>query len=216
MHKKLLIIGGEGHGCVIASCINDNIKRFGDNEWEVCGFLNDYYDAIDNYPVLGRTCDIPYFVSKGYYFAWGIHLIGRNYQTKEAFDRMNIPTDRLATIIHRTAFIGDGVYISPGCLVMANTYIAPRSYIGIGTMIKANVCVGHDVKCGPLCHLAMGSIVGSYSQIGICSDVAIGSVVLERKHIGDYSMLGAHAILTHNIPDREAWVGNPAKFLRKI
>ena len=41
-NKKVIIIGGEGNGGVVASCIEDNRSRFGDNEWKVEGFLNDF------------------------------------------------------------------------------------------------------------------------------------------------------------------------------
>ena len=39
MNKKVIIIGGEGNGGVIAACIEDNRKRFGDLEWQVAGFV---------------------------------------------------------------------------------------------------------------------------------------------------------------------------------
>lgn len=216
MSKKVLIIGGDGHGSVIASCIKDNYNRYNDDEWEVVGFLNDFEENIGDYPVYGKTTEIQVWAAKDYYFAWGIHLIGRNIVTKKVFDRMQIPIDRLATVIHRSAFIGEGVVLEPGCFVMANSYIAPRSCIGMCSMIKANVNIGHDVICGPLCHFAMGAIVGSHTHIGLCSDVAIGSVVLEYRNIGDYSMLGAHSLLTHNIQNNEIFIGTPAKFLKNI
>lgn len=216
MSKPLLIIGGNGHGSIIASCVKDNCTKYGNDEWAVEGFINDYESRIDEYPVLGKTSDIPKLADEGFYFAWGIHLIGKNPITKAAFDRIAVPMDKLATIIHQSAFIGEGVTLDPGCFVMANTYIAPRTHIGCCSMIKANVNIGHDVVCGPLCHFAMGSIIGSYAQIGICSDVALGSVVLEKKRIGNFSMLGAHSLLTHDIPNYEIHVGTPAKFFRKI
>lgn len=216
MKKKLLIIGGEGHGSIIASCIIDNLRHDKNYEWEVDGFINDFEDRIDNYPVLGKTSEINIFASKGYYFAWGIHLIGRNPVTVQAFNKMNIPLNRLATIIHHSAFIGEGVVLEPGCFVMAHSYIAPRTHLGIGTMVKANVNIGHDVMCGRLCHFAMGAIVGSYVQVGTCADVALGSVVLEKRNLGDYSMLGAHSLATHDIPRGEIHVGSPAHFLKYI
>lgn len=216
MSKKVLIVGGEGHGSVIASCINDNRKRFNDNEWEVAGYVNDFESIIDEYPVIGKTEDIPNLVKDGYYFAWGIHLIGKNPLTHKTFEKMNIPIHRLATIIHHSAFIGDYVDLEPGVFVMANAYIAPRAHIGLGTMIKANACIGHDVVCGPLCHFAMGSITGSFTKIGTCSDIAIGSVTLEKLNIGSYSMLGAHSLLTHDIPDGKIYVGNPATYFKDI
>ena len=41
MNKKVIIIGGEGNGGVIAACIEDTRKLYGDLEWEVAGFVND-------------------------------------------------------------------------------------------------------------------------------------------------------------------------------
>ena len=101
-------------------------------------------------------------------------------------------------------------------MVMCHAYIAPRTELGIGTMVKSNTCIGHDVKCGPLCHFAMGSITGSLVVIGKCADVSIGATVLEKRKIGNFAMAGARSLVTHDIPDSEIHVGLPAKFLRRI
>lgn len=215
--KKLLIIGGDGHGSLIAATIKANREVNPDYEWEVAGFLNDVSkDPIDEYPVLGGTDKINEFTEQGYYFAWGIHLIAKNRKTVEAFKRMNIPHERLATIVHHTAIIEENVVLAPGCYVGPQAIIAPRVHLGIGTMVKAGASLGHDVKCGPLCHFARGSITGSGSKIGICSDVALGSIILDHGHIGDYSMAGSGSMVTHPIPDGEIWVGLPARFLKNM
>lgn len=216
MKRRVLIIGGDGHGSVIAACIKDNQKNGYDEDLEISGFVNDFVDHVDGYPVLGGTDSIQRFVDEGYCFAWGIHLIGRNVLTEEVFDRMNIPLDRLITIIHYTAFIGENVVLHPGVLVMCYAYVAPRTELGVGTMVKSNTCIGHDVKCGPLCHFAMGSITGSWVVMGKCADVSIGATVLEKRKLGDFAMAGARSLVTHDIPDYEIHVGLPAKFLRRI
>ena len=213
MKKRVLILGGEGHGSVIASCINSNLSHDPNYEWEVAGFINDFVESVDGYPVLGGTSDIERFVSEDYYFSWGIHLIAKNHKTIEAYDRLEIPKDRLATIIHYTAFIAESAVIESGCFVMYNAYIGPRTYISEGTMIKANTCIGHDVVIKRLCHVAMGAIVGSYSEMGECSDVAIGARVLEKHKIGSCAMAGAGCVLTTDIPDNQIYVGVPAKYL---
>ena len=212
--KKVIIIGGAGHGSVIASCINDNRNRFNDLEWEVKGFCNDYDSEVDGYPVLGKLCDIPKLLEQGYYFVWGIHLIGRNAKTAELFESINIPEDRWAAIIHKTAFIAESVVLEPGVFVMANAYIAPRTIVGKCSMIKANTNIGHDVKIAPLCHIAMGSIVVSCTELGYCSNVAVGATVLAHCKIGDFAMLGASSLATHSIPDYEIHAGVPAKYLK--
>lgn len=216
LNKPLIIIGGSGHGSIIEACVKDNRKRFGDLEWDLKGFCNDFDAEVDGYPVLGKLSEIPRLLNEGYYFIWGIHLIARNYKTKELYDSVNIPKERLATVIHHTAFIDDTVVIEPGCFVMYNAYIAPRSHIGESCMIKANTNVGHDVNIGALSHIAMGSIIVSCVNIGYCADVAVGATVLAHTSIGDFAMLSAAGLATHNIPNGEIWAGCPAKFLKNM
>ena len=213
-NKPLIIIGGSGHGSVIEACVNDNRNRYGDFEWELKGFCNDYDNEVDGYPVLGKLCDIPRLIDDGCFFSWGIHLIGRNYKTAHLFSQLKIPDDRWATIVHHTAFIDPSVILMPGAFVMYNAYIAPRTTIGKCTMIKANTSIGHDVSIGSISHVAMGSTIVSSASIGYCSDVAIGASVLANTKIGDYAMLGATSLATHDIPNGEIWIGSPAKFLK--
>lgn len=214
INKPLIIIGGAGHGSVIEACVNDNRKRFGDLEWEIKGFCNDFDSEVDGYPVLGKICDIPKLIENGYYFAWGIHLIGRNKRTFDLFKSISIPDDRWATIIHKTAFLADSVVLEPGVFIMANAYIAPRTTIGKCSMIKANTNIGHDVVIGSLSHVAMGAIVVSCVELGVCSNVAVGATVLAHCKIGDFAMLGASSLATHSIPAYEIHAGVPAKYLK--
>ncbi len=214
-NKPLIIIGGSGHGSVIEACIKDN-RKHGDCEWELKGFCNDYDAEVDGYPVLGTLTDIPKLLDEGYYFIWGIHLIANNVKTIELYNSIMIPKDRLATIVHHTAFVDDTVALSPGCLVMYNAYIAPRTQVGESVMIKANTNIGHDVIIGKCSHIAMGATIVSCANIGLCSDVAVNATVLAHINIGDYAMLGAASLATQNIPDGEIWVGIPAKYLKKM
>lgn len=214
-NKPLIIIGGSGHGSVIEACIKDN-RKHDLNEWDLKGFCNDYDTEVDGYPVLGKLADIPKLIEQGYWFIWGIHLIGRNYKTELLYDSLKIPKERLATVIHYTAFIDDTVTLDPGCFVMYNAYIAPRTHVGESAMIKANTNIGHDVEIGRLSHIAMGSTIVSCVDIGECVDVAVSSTVLAHVSIGDYSMLAASALATHNIPTGEIWAGTPAKFLKNM
>ena len=218
INKPLIIIGGAGHGCVIEACVNDNRRRYNDLEWEVKGYCNDYDTEIDGYPVLGKMTDIPRLLDEGYYFAWGIHLIGKNYTTARLFESLGfIPDERWATIIHKTAFIDSSVVLEPGVFVMYNAYIAPRTHIGKCTMVKANTNIGHDFECGASCHIAMGATIVSCSRMGYCSGVAVASTMLAHTEVGNYAMLGASSTLTHGkIEDGQIYVGSPAKFLKNI
>lgn len=215
--KKVIIVGGEGNGGVIAACIEDNRKHNPDYEWIVGGFVNDYETEICGYPVVGKLSDIPtLLLDKSNYFMWAIHLVGRNVVNAQLFKRAAIPIDRFATIVHYSAFIGTGVVLSPGSFVMCHTYVGPQAKIGVCSLIMANCSIGHNIVIEDLCHCSVGSVMTGYSKLSYCSDLAVGSVLLAYKVVGKYAMLGAASTATHDIPDYEIHVGTPARFLKKM
>lgn len=217
MSKKVVIIGGEGNGGVIASAIEDNRNRYGDFEWEVAGFLNDYEEQVDGFPVLGKLEDLPRLIeTTDYYFSWAIHLVGRNYKTADMFDKANIPENRLATIVHKSAFIGKGATLCPGAFVMYNCYIGPNAHIGKCSLIMANCSIGHDTWIDDICHCSVGAIMTGYSKLEFCSDLAVGATLIAYKVVGKYSMVAANALGTHDVPEGEIWAGTPARLLKPM
>ncbi len=217
INKKVVIVGGEGNGGVIAACIEDNRKRFNDLEWEVAGFVNDFETEVVKYPVLGKIDDIPKLLEdKSLYFMWGIHMIGRNVLTEQTFRRANVPLDRFATIVHKTAFVADTAVLEPGTFVMSNCYVGSLARLGYCSLMMANSLVGHNTKVSALCHFSVGSITSSYVNIGLCSDVTLGAKVIEKVKIGDFAVAGAGCLVTKDIPDYEIHIGTPAKFLKKV
>lgn len=114
----------------------------------------------------------------------------------ELFKRLNVPLDRgisnnntLYSIYWRergSSSRGSG-HVS--CIYCSSNRTGHRDNG------KSNTCIGHDVKCGPLCHFAMGSITGSLVVIGKCADVSIGATVLEKRKIGNFAMAGARSLL---------------------
>ena len=215
MSKKVVIVGGEGNGGVIAACIEDNRHRFGDLEWEVAGFVNDFEQEVCGYPVLGTTKDIPTLLKNPeYYFMWGIHLVARNVLTEKMFREAAIPRERFATIIHKTAFIGQGAVIEPGVMVMSNCYVGPGAHIGLCSLIMANCSIGHNTYIDELCHCSVGAIMTGYSKMSLCSDLAVGATLLAYKVVGKFAMAGAASLVSHDIPDYEIHAGVPAKYLK--
>lgn len=216
MDKPVIIIGGEGNGGVVAACIEDNRTRYGINEYKVYGFITDYVQAgetINGFPVLGTTNDISSFIAdESFYFMYAIHPIGRGKIREEIFNKMSIPLERFATIIHATAFVPKTVIVHPGVMIMANSYIGTATEIGHNTLIKASCLIGHNNKIGPLSTFSAGCIVSSYVNIGKCSDVAFGARIMEKIKMGNYSTAGAASLVMKDIGDNEIHVGSPAKF----
>ena len=48
------------------------------------------------------------------------------------------------------------------------------------------------------------------------ASIGAGSVILCGIEIGEKAMIGAGSVVTKDIPAGELWVGNPARFVRKL
>ncbi len=47
------------------------------------------------------------------------------------------------------------------------------------------------------------------------SAIGAGATIVTGVTIGSNALVGAGSVVTKDVPDREVWCGNPAKFLRK-
>ena len=220
MSKKLVVMGGEGNGGVIVSCVEDNIRRFGNNEYHMHGWLNDLKavgDDINGYPVLGPlSCSRDLLKDPDIVFMWAVHVIGRGPMRERLFKDLELPAERFATIVHGSAFVAPNTVLEPGAFVMANSYVGPATRIGQCTLVMANCVIGHNDDIGPFNHISAGAIVSSYVKTGKFVDICLGTKVIEKLTLGDYCVAGAAALVLKDIPAKEVHVGSPAKFSRLI
>ena len=217
MRKKILILGGEGTGSVIANAILDANNR-GYNEWICEGYLNDRYPIgamIDSFEVRGSIKnDLQKFISQGYYFINTILRIDGQSERINMFENLGIPNSQLATFIHPTAYIAPNVKLGAGCVIMPLVAISSNTVFGKGCIVMVSATVGHDNVIGDYCHIAAQACVGACLKIGNGVHIGLNSTIRENLIIGDYSTLGMGAVLTKNIGNKEIWAGVPARFLR--
>ncbi len=217
MSKKIIIIGGLGNGSVIANAIVDANLR-GNKEWEFAGYLNDRIpvgEKIENFPVLGKTCDANIFLQEGYFFINTILRIDGQQDRIDLFESMNIPVEKLAGFVHPLTYIAPNVSLGYGTVVMPNVSISSGTSFGKGCIIMVGATIGHDNVIGNYCHFAAQCCVGAYTNIKDGVHVGLNATTRENITIGTNSTLGMGSVLTKSIGDNEIWVGNPAKLLRK-
>ena len=105
---------------------------------------------------------------------------------------------------------------------ISNSAINCRSGIVIGDHTK----IGGDTKIydsdfhslDPAQRMNGETDVPAAQPIFIGNHVFIGahSIILKGVHIGDYSIVGAGSVVVHDIPSRQVWAGNPARFIREL
>ena len=217
MSKKVVILGGEGNGGIIANAFLDANHR-GYDEWECVGFLNDRYQKgtiIDSFPVLGSIKeDVRHFLDKDFFFLNAILRIDGQRERLRMFYELGIPDDHLAIFVHPTAYVAPNVTLSPGCVIMPNVSMSSNTRLGKGCLVMVGATIGHDNIIGEFCHIAAQACVGSKLIVGKGVHFGLNCTVRENLRIGDYATIGMGAVLTKDIGDKEIWAGNPAKFLR--
>lgn len=116
--------------------------------------------------------------------------------------------------IQRGATVGDRCKIMDGAFICEGVVLEGENLIAAGvrfcndTWPRATTPDGRPKQRGEW-HCE-GVFVGARSTIGA------NATILPGVHIGRGALIAAGSVVTENVPDREVWVGNPARRLRDI
>lgn len=127
-------------------------------------------------------------------------------------------------VILPKAKIGDNCNICSHCLIENDVVIGNNVTIKCGVQIWDGIELEDYVMVGANTTFTNDMYPKSKSEdwvllkTKVCKGASIGagSTILPGLTIGENAMIGAGSVVTKNVPDEEIWVGNPAKFLRKI
>ena len=138
--------------------------------------------------------------------------------------------------------IGDNTRIWQFCVVLPNANIGNNTNICSQCFIENDVIIGNNVTIKNGVYLWDGIIIEDNVFIGpnvtFTNDkyprskqypkefqkttikngasIGAGAIILGGITINENAMIGAGSVVTKNIPPNELWLGNPAKFIRKI
>ena len=138
------------------------------------------------------------------------------------------------TVIRSGVRIGAGCEVGPFTHLRVGTVLedgaevgnfteAKKARVGSGTKAKHLTYLG-DVTIGQRTNIGAGTIVANYdgkdkhpTTIGDDAFVGSGTVLIAPVDVGDGALTGGGAVVTRNskIPPGEAWVGVPARPLKK-
>lgn len=122
------------------------------------------------------------------------------------------------------AQIGENCNICSHCMIENNVWVGNNVTIknGVqlwdGITLEDNVFVGANVSFTndlyPRSKATDWQCVPTVVKRG--ASIGVGSTILCGITIGENAMIGAGSVVTKDVPAGELWLGNPAKFVRKI
>jgi sugar O-acyltransferase (sialic acid O-acetyltransferase NeuD family) len=212
--RELLLIGTGGFGREAAEAAR--AAGAAGAPWRLSGFLDDdperHGTLVAGLPVLG-----PPELAQDRPDALLALCTGRpdDYGSRRRIaDRLALPAERYATVIHPAAVVGSTCTVGPGSVLLAGVVLTADATIGAHVCAMPHVVVTHDVRVEDFATLASGVRLGGGSVIGREAYVGSGACIREGLRIGARAMVGMGAVVTHDVPEDRLWSGVPARDLR--
>lgn len=116
-----------------------------------------------------------------------------------------------ATIIHPTAIVDASVMIGRGSVVMAGAIIQAGTQIGEHCIVNTGATIDHDCRVGDFCHVAPGVNVAGHCELDRGVLVGIGACLVPSVRIGEWTTVGAGAVVVRDLPACVIATGVPAR-----
>ena len=208
--KDIAIYGAGGFGREVQSLIVQmNAKE---REYNFVGFFDDGKskgELVNGFPVLGGMEELN---------AWGSPLcvalaIGDPGVKKRVFGRIVNPLVSFPSLIHPSVMTGERrfVRIDEGCIICGGTIITVNVVIGRFVILNLSCTVGHDTEIGAFSSFMPTVNISGEVNIGEGVYVGTGAKIINRQEIGEWTVVGAGAVVAKSLPAHCTAVGVPAK-----
>jgi sugar O-acyltransferase (sialic acid O-acetyltransferase NeuD family) len=206
--KDLVIVGAGGFARETAAAATAAA-------WRVIGFVDDnpelHGTVRSGHPILGGV-DLATGMDAAVVVCVGNP---RNYTARrQIVERLGLPADRYATVVHPTASVGAGSEIGPGTVLLAGTVLTADVTVGAHVAVMPQAVLTHDDRVGDYATIASGVRLGGSAVLGTGAYVGAGALVREGVTVGAWSLIGMGSVVLTDVPSEETWVGNPARKLR--
>jgi sugar O-acyltransferase (sialic acid O-acetyltransferase NeuD family) len=186
--------------------------------WRLLGFLDDdpalHGTRRSDVPVLG-----PMSMVHSLPDAAVVVCVGnpRDQTVRErVVNRLQLPVQRYARIVHPTAQVGHGCLVGGGSVLLAHAVLTADVTVGWHVAVMPHAVFTHDDVVGDFATVASGVRLGGGVRIGAGAYVGAGALIRESVTVGDRALIGMGSVVLADVPPDEVWVGSPARQLRKV
>ena len=208
--KKLAIFGAGGFGREVAQLICD-INSVEKN-FDLVGFYDDGIakgSEINSWKVLGGINEL----NRINEVLWVVLAIGDPKIKKNLVDSIVNQNVKFPILIHPKSILGnrDHLKIGEGTIITAGCIATVNIEIGKHVILNLSCTVGHDTSIADYCSFM--PTVNISGEVNIAQGVFIGTgaKIINLVKIGEFTTIGAGAVVSKIIPANCTAVGVPAK-----
>lgn len=208
--QPLAIIGAGGLGREVAWLINDINKER--PTWDLVGFFDDGQKGhtVEGYPIIGKVDDVMGLNPSP---AVVIAIADSGIRNR-IFEQLSSREIKFATLIHPSVVMSEYVRVGEGSIICAGTVITTNVKLGNACIVNLNCSIGHDTVLSDFVSLMPGANVAGEVCVGKGTYFGLNSAVINRNTIGEWTTIGAGAVVITDIPDRVTAVGVPARVIK--
>lgn len=187
--------------------------------WDLRGFADDdtrrHGECVKGLPVLGSpaavSTELPQarlLVCCGSPRDWAVR--------RRLVERLGVEDARYAVLVHPGAHVAPSVEVGSGSVVLASAVATADASVGRHVIVMPHVVITHDDEVGAFSTLAARAALAGGVVLEEEVYLGAGALVGEGVRVGRRSLVGMGAVVRHDVPAGEVWVGNPARKLRDV
>lgn len=209
--KDLIILGAGGFAREVAWLVEEINRETA--TWNLLGFIDqnesNWGRILNGYPVLGdfeTVANAPYGGNLNAVCATGNPL-----SRKGLVERAKIVGFTFVNLIHPNVRMSNQVKMGVGNIICAGNTLTVNIEIGNHVIINLACTVGHDCTIGDYTTIAPGANISGNVTIENGCDLGTGFSIIQGLCIGAWTVVGAGAVVTRDLPAHCTAVGVPAK-----